>query len=123
MGGVALAALIGFRRGSLASGARRDARDRDGRQSPSSCQQVFSAQYVVWFLPLGVHCPASCAGWLGIAGLSTLMYPLSYEALWHLDPVMAVVLNIRPPCCSSSLVLLAIRLVSRRRVRLPKLCG
>jgi hypothetical protein len=58
--------------------------------------KVFSAQYIVWFLPLIPFLPGRLR-WLGlvIAGLSTLIYPLNYMLLWHLDPVLAVVLNVR----------------------------
>ena len=50
--------------------------------------KVFSAQYIVWFLPLIPFLPGRLP-WLGlvITGLSTLIYPLAYEPLWHLDPL------------------------------------
>ena len=58
--------------------------------------KVFSVQYIVWFLPLVPFLPARMRLLaLAVTGLSTLIYPLNYFALWHLDPVLAVALNIR----------------------------
>ena len=73
--------------------------------------KVFSAQYVVWFLPLIPFLPGRLR-WLGlvIAGLSTLIYPLNYMLLWHLDPFLAVVLNVRNALLIAFVVLLAVRL-------------
>jgi hypothetical protein len=75
--------------------------------------KVFSAQYVVWFLPLLPFVPGRLR-WLGIAiaGLSTLIYPLNYALLFHLDPVLAVALNIRNALLIVFLALLARRLLS-----------
>jgi hypothetical protein len=58
--------------------------------------KVFSAQYIVWVLPLVPFLPGRLP-WLAlvIAGLSTFIYPLAYEQLWHLDPWMSAVLNVR----------------------------
>lgn len=58
--------------------------------------KVFSAQYIVWFLPLVPLLPGRLR-WLAlaIAALSTAIYPLAYEPLWKLDPLMALVLNAR----------------------------
>jgi hypothetical protein len=73
--------------------------------------KVFSAQYVVWFLPLVPFLPGRLR-WLGlvIAGLSTLIYPLNYMLLWHLDPFLAVVLNVRNALLIAFVVALAVRL-------------
>jgi hypothetical protein len=117
VGGVALVSLVGFRR----------AVDRTGRVSGETLavgimavivalivsSKVFSAQYVVWFLPLLPFVPGRLR-WLGIAiaGLSTLIYPLNYALLFHLDPVLAVALNIRNALLIVFLALLARRLLS-----------
>lgn len=73
--------------------------------------KVFSAQYVVWFLPLIPFLPGRLR-WLGliIAGLSTLIYPLNYLPLWQLDPLMAVVLNVRNLLLVLFVVALCVRL-------------
>jgi glycosyl transferase family 87 len=73
--------------------------------------KVFSAQYVVWFLPLVPFLPGRLR-WLGlvIAGLSTFIYPLNYAALWQLDPLMAVILNIRNALLIGFLAWLLVRL-------------
>lgn len=58
--------------------------------------KVFSVQYVVWFLPLVPFLPGRLRlAALAIAALSTLIYPLAYTPLWNLEPLMAVVLNVR----------------------------
>lgn len=58
--------------------------------------KVFSVQYIVWFLPLAPFLPGRVR-WLAltVTAVSTLIYPLDYTALWHLDPLLAVVLNVR----------------------------
>ncbi len=73
--------------------------------------KVFSAQYIVWFLPLIPFLPGRLRR-LGIviAGLSTLIYPLNYGPLWNLDPIMAIVLNVRNALLLVFLGLLAVRL-------------
>lgn len=114
VGGVALAALVGFRRDVARLG------HVPGETLAIAIvaaivalivsSKVFSAQYVVWFLPLLVFVPGRLR-WLGLvtAGLSTLIYPLNYMLLWHLDPVMAVVLNVR-----NALLLVFMALLARR---------
>jgi hypothetical protein len=58
--------------------------------------KVFSVQYVVWFLPLVPFLPGRLRlAAFAIAALSTLIYPLAYTPLWNLEPLMAVVLNVR----------------------------
>jgi Glycosyltransferase family 87 len=114
VGAVGALSLVGFRREVV----------RHGRVSATSLaiaivaaivalvvsSKVFSVQYVVWFLPLIPFLPARLR-WLGlaIAGLSTLIYPLNYLALWHLDPVLAVVLNMR----NALLIVFVVALVAR----------
>jgi hypothetical protein len=73
--------------------------------------KVFSVQYVVWFLPL-VPFLSGRLRWmaLAIAATSTLIYPLGYAPLWQLDPLMAVVLNIRNGLLILFLAALAARL-------------
>jgi Glycosyltransferase family 87 len=58
--------------------------------------KVFSAQYIVWFLPLIPFVPGRLR-WMGlaIAAVSTVIYPLAYTPVWQLDPLMALVLNAR----------------------------
>ena len=58
--------------------------------------KVFSAQYIVWFLPL-VPLLAGRQRWLVVAtaALSTFIYPLNYTALWQLDPTLTALLNLR----------------------------
>lgn len=110
----AVASLLELALVAIATGAafvrfRRDV-DRHGSVPLSSLAQgsmaviiatlvaskVFSAQYVVWFLPLVPFIPApKRALALAISGLSTVIYPLNYTALWQLQPAMAVVLNVR----------------------------
>jgi hypothetical protein len=115
VGGVGVLGLIGFRRDVA----------RLGRVPATSLaiaivavvvalivsSKVFSAQYIVWFLPLIPFLPGRLR-WLGlvIAGLSTLIYPLNYGPLWNLDPLMAIVLNVRNALLFAFLVGLAIRL-------------
>jgi Glycosyltransferase family 87 len=115
VGGVALVALVAFRRDVRRLG-------QVPRESLAIAivavivalvvtSKVFSAQYVVWFLPLIPFLPGRVR-LLGlvIAGLSTLIYPLNYMLLWHLDPVLAVVLNVRNALLIVFVVLLAVRL-------------
>ena len=73
--------------------------------------KVFSVQYVVWFLPL-VPFLSVRLRWmaLAIAATSTLIYPLNYTLLWNLDPLMAVVLNVRNGLLILFLASLAARL-------------
>jgi hypothetical protein len=73
--------------------------------------KVFSVQYVVWFLPLVPLLPGRLR-WaaLAIAALSTLIYPLAYTPLWHLEPLMVVVLNVRNGLLILFLASLAARL-------------
>ncbi len=114
--GVGTVALVGFRRDVARLG-----------QVPSAslataivavivalivASKVFSAQYIVWFLPFVPFLPGRLR-WLGlvIAGLSTLIYPLAYEPLWHLEPFMAVVLNVRNAMLVVFLVALCGRLL------------
>jgi hypothetical protein len=75
--------------------------------------KVFSVQYIVWFLPLAPFLPGRLR-WtaLAIALLSTLIYPLNYAMLWQLDPLMAVVLNVRNGLLSLFLASLAARLAT-----------
>jgi len=77
--------------------------------------KVFSVQYVVWFLPL-VPLLAWPGRWigLGIAALSALIYPLNYGPLWHLDPVLIVILNLRNLLLVGLLVWLAADLARQR---------
>ena len=73
--------------------------------------KVFSAQYVVWFLPFVPILPAPLRRLgLAIAGLSTLIYPFNYQPLWQLEPWMAVVLNVRNAMLVVFLAWLAFRL-------------
>lgn len=83
--------------------------------------KVFSAQYVVWFLPLIPFLPGRLR-WFGlvIAGLSTLIYPLNYLALWHLDPALVVVLNLRNGVLVVFLIGLAVRL-AKAPTAMPRL--
>jgi hypothetical protein len=76
--------------------------------------KVFSAQYIVWFLPLVPFLPGRLR-WMGlvIAGLSTFIFPLAYTALWQLDPPMAVVLNVRNALLIGFLSWLLVRLWDR----------
>lgn len=116
VGSVALVALVGFRREvgrtGVVSGEKLAIAIAAVIVGLIVSSKVFSAQYVVWFLPLVAFLPDRLR-WLGlaIAGLSTLIYPLNYMLLWHLDPVMAVVLNIRNGLLLVFLVLLARRLL------------
>jgi hypothetical protein len=73
--------------------------------------KVFSVQYVVWFLPL-VPLLSGRLRWMAfaIAATSTLIYPLNYTLLWNLDPLMAVVLNVRNGVLILFLAALAARL-------------
>ena len=77
--------------------------------------KVFSVQYLVWFLPLVPFLPGRLR-WmaLAIAGLSTLIYPFGYTLLWHLDPLMAVVLNVR-----NALLILFLALLAARQWKAP----
>ncbi len=58
--------------------------------------KVFSVQYVIWFLPL-----VPLLAWpkwvltFAIAGVSALVYPANYTALWHLEPAAILALNLR----------------------------
>jgi hypothetical protein len=77
--------------------------------------KVFSVQYIVWFLPLVPFLPGRLR-WtaLAIAVLSTLIYPLNYAPLWQLDPLLAVVLNVR-----NGLLVLFLASLARRLVMAP----
>jgi hypothetical protein len=58
--------------------------------------KVFSAQYLLWFLPLVPLLPLRQRGLaIAIAAVSAFIYPMNYEALWQLDPGLILVLNAR----------------------------
>lgn len=98
--GVGLVALVRFRREAADQGAVSFASLACAAVAILvalvASSKVFSIQYIVWFLPLVPFLPGRVR-WLALAvtGLSTFIYPLEYFALWNLDPVMAVVLNVR----------------------------
>lgn len=78
--------------------------------------KVFSAQYIVWFLPLIPFVPGRLR-WMGlaIAAVSTVIYPLAYTPVWQLDPLMALVLNARNVLLILFLLWLGAWLLARER--------
>jgi hypothetical protein len=76
--------------------------------------KVFSAQYVLWFLPLVplLAWPARFLA-MAIAGISWFIYPAHYEALWQLEPGLIGVLNVRNLLLPVLLAWLAVELARR----------
>ena len=58
--------------------------------------KVLSPQYIVWVLPfVALLSPRKSLLFLAIVVLTTLVYPLEFQALIKLHPVQVVLLNVR----------------------------